>query len=144
MLWTVIDEAQQGVELYTEYLCSDSDTKVARPVLGVMVNTVLRRYDFISRMVVSGTGLSMRDATSTRSSSSVKPGEMVTQTPYGLFDDRTLHEKWLLEHFAIPGNSWMLRPEENPEHKRLVDRNLKWLPGRYVEYFFSSRLSSRN
>lgn len=132
LLWAVIDEAQHGVDLHKEYHRSRTDSNVKRGTLSELMNAMLTCYDFVDRTVVAGTGLSMRDAQEALSSSSTKIGRIVTRSRAGIFENEDHHRQWILDHVALPEIEWMLRPDDNPIHGRLITRILIWLRGRFV------------
>lgn len=132
LIWTVIDEAQHGVNMNTEFHRSDTNSKIKHPVLSELMKALDECYDFVDRTVASGTGLSMRDAEEALSSSSARIGQIVTRSRAGAFKDQHKHRKWIIDHLALPEYDWMLRPADNPDHARLINRILTWLRGRFV------------
>lgn len=135
----VIDEAQQAVELYKDFLRSDRDINIKRPLLAEIQKTIHWSYKMVTRLVYSGTGLSMRYTLEPLSSGTMKAGEMVTRHQAGVFNEGKILGRWLYHHFADPTIDWMLRPETNPIHNHLLIRTTKWLPGRFVDRHSSLR-----
>jgi len=122
-LFCVLDEAQTLTK-NLNYFRSSADPKKSRPILRPIVAAWSQ---FFKNLIVSGTGMAMRDVGTVLGSAVAKEGGLppVMVTEIGGFDDEDSRQAYLKRYFP-PGFL------DTPEGEEIAHRVGYWLRGRFV------------